>query len=1172
MRPALLATTVSLALLVLDPGPALCARMAHGASREDASLPSSASPPPTREQVPQPEEDEAAIRALVEQFYQAYGREDLAAIKSLWSAKVPGLERLMAAFEPTIKGKDFSFANVVVSRIDVKPPIASARVMLAATIVDSETPGTRTEKWVRNFTCVKDPEGWRVWRDGSAAEDVAIEIRSAASASQAAAIVEREPDLMGGELTQALFGLGNRLRMSGKPDDAREVYRLSEQVAERSGDPLVIGQSHTNAGINSQMVAHYDRALESFEKALALFEKTGDKARIAGAEGNIGSALYLKALYPDAIQHYEKALAYYEAVDHKAAMASTLHSIGNARYLANNLTAALESYRRSLALLEAMPGTALSAANALQAIGLVQKEQGDYDAALESYAGSLARHEQYGNKAGVGTVLASLGDVHRLMGSSAPALQCYFKALPLLEGTGDKVAVASTLADVANVYAAERRYPQALDYFAKSLSMFERTKSTAEIARVVAGSGAVHFAQGKYALAMEEYQRSLQLFEEIKSSAGIAWTLVHMGLVHQAESRFTEAHAAYEKSLAIVESLNDRASIGITLALMARVRDALDRSEEGLALAKRAAAVAGEIGDLDAFARARLVAGEISLKLGDAAFAREAFADAVGALERLQALGAGAERDRFFGDTLAPYLALVGLSVAGGKSEEALAWLERGKAYLLRNVIGGSGSLVTKGMTEAERAGERALARRLASLTTQLRREMGREAPDPARLDVLRADLEQARAERVAFTAALYEAHPDLKTLRAQAEPMAIDANTRLPLPAGTALVEFAVSEGKTHLFVVKPVRFLTGAAAGEAKGVRPSTGPGRAGTRDDAPGVAVEVHVLDVKAVDLAAKIAEFRALMAKKDSGVTAAARALYDLLLKPAEADLAGLARLVIVPDAVLWALPFQALQPRDGRYLIEDRAVSYAPSLAAFVEMTRRGERGPRQAARPPTLAAFGLAAIGKAATERLGQVRPDMKIEAAPEAPREAAAVAVLYGPSRGKAFVGDAATRERLESDAASRDMLHVAAPGVLNDSSPMTTLLAFAPAKGDDKDDALMETWELMGVDLRASVAFLSRLQGEAGQARAGTAAVGLAWALLVAGTPTTVLSSWVVDAPSTTSLVLGFHRRMGAGATPAGAGRSAADALRRATLALMASPKTRHPYYWAGFAVFGR
>jgi CHAT domain-containing protein len=337
-------------------------------------------------------------------------------------------------------------------------------------------------------------------------------------------------------------------------------------------------------------------------------------------------------------------------------------------------------------------------------------------------------------------------------------------------------------------------------------------------------------------------------------------------------------------------------------------------------------------------------------------------------------------------------------------------------------------------------------------------------------------------------------------------------------------------------------------------------------------PPIAVILRVLDVKAADLAAKIAAFRALIAKTDAGVKAAARELYDLLLKPAEGDLTGVTRLVIVPDAVLWALPFQALQPRDGRYLIEDRTVSYAPSLAAFIEMTRRADDRQRQAATRPTAAAFGLPAIAKVSADRLGHVRPDVAIEPQPEAVREAAAVAGLYGPARGKAFIGDAATRQRFDSDAVSRGILHMAVPGALNDSSPMTSLLVLAPAKGDAQDDGLIETWQLMGAELNADCVFFSRLRGEAGQARAGEAAAGLAWALLVAGAPATVLSSWVVDAPSTTSLALGFHRRMGAQAAPAGASRSAADALRRATLTLLASPQTRPPYYWAGFSVIGR
>src|SRR5205807_9924121 len=67
---------------------------------------------------------------------------------------------------------------------------------------------------------------------------------------------------------------------------------------------------------------------------------------------------------------------------------------------------------------------------------------------------------------------------------------------------------------------------------------------------------------------------------------------------------------------------------------------------------------------------------------------------------------------------------------------------------------------------------------------------------------------------------------------------------------------------------------------------------------------------------------------------------ARQLYDLLLKPAEQQLAGRTSLCIIPDGILWDLPFQALEPRDGHYLLEGYAISYAPSLSVLREMSAK----------------------------------------------------------------------------------------------------------------------------------------------------------------------------------------------------------------------------------------
>jgi len=74
----------------------------------------------------------------------------------------------------------------------------------------------------------------------------------------------------------------------------------------------------------------------------------------------------------------------------------------------------------------------------------------------------------------------------------------------------------------------------------------------------------------------------------------------------------------------------------------------------------------------------------------------------------------------------------------------------------------------------------------------------------------------------------------------------------------------------------------------------------------------------------------------------------------------------------------------------------------------------------------------------------------------------------------------------------------------------------------------------------------------------------IGMAWALFIAGSPSTVVSQWRVDSASTTELMLGLHRRLVAGGSRAGS-------LRESALSLMRDKRYGHPFYWAGFVVVG-
>src|SRR5262245_44705257 len=108
---------------------------------------------------------------------------------------------------------------------------------------------------------------------------------------------------------------------------------------------------------------------------------------------------------------------------------------------------------------------------------------------------------------------------------------------------------------------------------------------------------------------------------------------------------------------------------------------------------------------------------------------------------------------------------------------------------------------------------------------------------------------------------------------------------------------------------------------------------------------------------------------MLAKGSPGFRQPARELYDLLLKPAAAQLEGRTSLVIVPDGALWELPFQALQSDQNRYLIEDCVIAYAPSLTALREMIKPRD-GRKASADSPTLLAFGNPALGKQTVTRV----------------------------------------------------------------------------------------------------------------------------------------------------------------------------------------------------------
>lgn len=280
----------------------------------------------------------------------------------------------------------------------------------------------------------------------------------------------------------------------------------------------------------------------------------------------------------------------------------------------------------------------------------------------------------------------------------------------------------------------------------------------------------------------------------------------------------------------------------------------------------------------------------------------------------------------------------------------------------------------------------------------------------------------------------------------------------------------------------------------------------------------------------------------------------RRLYDILLGPFAAELGQARRIIIIPDAELFNLPFEALvrggeHPGSSRFLIEDFELSYAPSAACFLDLAGR------RPARPYHTDLLAVACSGPS--------RPTPSTPALVHTAGEVRAIAGFFPAARRKVLAGSDAT-EGAVKQAALRGtrFIHFAAHGILDPGSwRRSALLLRADAEG--REDGFLQPADISTLALDAEMVVLSACRSAEGTRVRGVGILGLSTAFLAAGARSVVSSLWEVPDRSTARLMKDLYAALARG-------ESGAAALRRAKIAALRS-RYGHPRRWAGFVLLG-
>ncbi len=633
---------------------------------------------------------------------------------------------------------------------------------------------------------------------------------------------------------------------------------------------------------------------------------------------------------------------------------------------------------------------------------------------------------------------------------------------------------------------------------------------------------------GRFDEAIAEFHRAAELMTELTDDE---LTTVYASLANGLTDadRLREADAAIETALVYSRKSNPVAR-SRALTILSELRLAEGRPAEALAAATRALPPPDAPKQkLSGFAEwnVQTAAGRALKRMGRFADAEEMLRSAVDAIEKERSQLEGAAVHYFEGKT-PPYEALTEILVARGRPREALEFSELLRARTLGMIVEQGRVDVSSVMTAAEKARQRELDARLAELNRLLARK-----PEGAEARSLMADRDAARIDLQRFRAELDVIHPMRRP--PPEKPLAIP-----PSLGDTLFLEYLVQNDGVVVLAARR---------------------GPAGANDGAYDGAIRAtaHFVQIPRKRLETIAARFVHAIEQRDLGYTDDARRLYELLLRPVEAELRSSRRLCVIPHDVLWRLPFHVFVDRAGRHVLERMPLFYAPSIRTLSITTQR----PADVRGLGQLLAFGNPALSPAMTRQAVAFQRDAAVGPLPQAEEEVETIRRLYGDKNVKVLVGAAASEGTFKEEATRYRILHIAAHGVFDERAPMfSALLLAAPDSGSE--DGFLEAREIADLSLRADVVILSACDSARGRYGAGEGLIGMTWALQVAGCPTAVVSQWKAASAPTADLMIAFHRALLSGA-------SKPEALRRAALQLLRDRRTAHPFYWAPFIVVG-
>ncbi|BBC25471.1 CHAT domain-containing protein [Pseudanabaena sp. ABRG5-3] len=810
-------------------------------------------------------------------------------------------------------------------------------------------------------------------------------------------------------------------------------------------------------------------------------QEASDRRAEAGRLLNQGLQQYRNNQTQAAFQTWQKTLQIYREIKDRAGEGKVLNNFGIAYYMLGQYDKSVNFFQQRLAIAREL-NDRKSEANALDSLGLSYILLGQYEKAIAFYQQAVEIFQELKDRQNEGNAVGNLGIAHRELGKYQQAINFHQQQLAITREIKDRAGEGRALGGLGIVYRELGQYQKAITFYEQDLAIARGFKDLNGQGRAFNNLGIAYSNLLKYKEAVTFYQQALEIFRDSENRKEEASTLGNLSIAYRELGQYQKALTFHHQQLAIAYEIKDRVTEGRAVGGLGIIYNKLRQYDKALPFYQRDLAITIELGDRRGEGRVFNNLGVIFADLNQTTLSILAYKKSVNIQEsiRKDLRGLSKEEQKSFLDTVArTYRHLASLLLTQGRIIEALQVLDLLKVQELEDYL--------KNVKGNDRTAQ-------GVKLLEPEKVIGRQLPILKLENSPEINLQLANQIRQIPTSELNKIPDYLQQI-----------------PQGTVLLYPLILSDRLELILFSP----------------------------NSPPLN---HTVKISQKELEDLINNYRTgLLDTTSEDYKAAAVALYNLLIKPIEAELIQTKAQTILyaPDGQMRYVPLAALY--DGKkWLIEKYQISnlIAYSLSDF---------SPKPKTQPNILAgAFG----GKAGEKRFGQL-------GLPATLKEVQVIANSFQNS--VTLTEDQFSRQALESKFKDHNILHLASHAEFNTGVPDNSFIIFG--NGDKIRLNEISDWQIPNIDL----VILSACQTGVGKLGDGVEVLGFGYQVQKAGAKQAIASLWKVDDAGTQALMEAFYQELKKGNI------TSTEALQRAQISLIKSQNYNHPNYWSAFFAIG-